>query len=64
MFGPHQCHVQIRLDWDTIRKLGLELTINDIRKAIINAKKLKLKKDVISSINLVNFRTYESATAR
>jgi len=39
----NECHIEIRLDWETIRKLGLELTIEEIRKAIINSKKLKLK---------------------
>jgi DNA-directed RNA polymerase III subunit RPC1 len=44
VFGPTQCHIQIRVDWETIHKLGLELTIHDIKHAIVHAKKLKLKK--------------------
>jgi DNA-directed RNA polymerase III subunit RPC1 len=48
VFGPTKCYIQIRLDWDTIRKLGLELTIEEIRKAIVTSKKLKLKsRDVL-----------------
>lgn len=56
VFGPTQCHIQIRIDWDTIQKLGLELTILDIRKAIISNKKLKLKRGVCSFLNQVNLR--------
>ena len=46
----NECHIQIRLDWETIQKLGLELSIEEIRKAIINSKKLKLKARVHISI--------------
>jgi DNA-directed RNA polymerase III subunit RPC1 len=43
VYGPAECHIQIRLDWETVNKLGLELTIEDVRKAIFLTKKLKLK---------------------
>jgi DNA-directed RNA polymerase III subunit RPC1 len=56
VFGPNQCHIQIRLDWDTIRKLGLELTIGDIRKAIIGTKGLKLKARVQHSFTRLTNR--------
>lgn len=46
VFGPNECYIVIRLDLETIRKLGLELTIWDIKKAIINAKKMKFKSEV------------------
>jgi hypothetical protein len=34
------------IDWVTVKKLGLELKISGIRRAIVNAKKLKLKNGV------------------
>ena len=43
VFGPGQCHIQIVIDWETIKKLGLELKISGIRRAIVKSKKLKLK---------------------
>ena len=46
VFGPGQCHIQIVIDWETIKKLGLELKISGIRRAIVKSKKLKLKNGV------------------
>jgi DNA-directed RNA polymerase III subunit RPC1 len=48
VYGPAECHIQIRLDWETVNKLGLELTIEDVRKAIFLTKKLKLRPRVYS----------------
>ena len=64
MFGPTDCHIQIRLDWETIRKLGLELTIEEIRRAIINSKKLKLKARVVLLIDSTYNRKYIFAVTR
>src|SRR5271169_3149712 len=58
VFGPTQCHIQIRVDWETIHKLGLELTIQDIKRAIINAKKLKLKRGDVRIRDGENIRIY------
>lgn len=49
VYGPAECHIQIRLDWETVNKLGLELTIEDVRKAIFLTKKLKLRPRVYFS---------------
>jgi hypothetical protein len=54
VFGPNQCHIQICIDWETIKKLGLELKIAGIRRAIVNSKKLKLKNGVRLLISRVN----------
>lgn len=43
-----ECYIQIRLDWDTIRKLGLEVTIDGIRRAIVDNKKLKIHRRVVA----------------
>jgi len=62
VFGLFQCHIQIRVDWDTIQRLGLEITIGDIRKAILANKKLKLKKTVRKFCFLADVRMSVSET--
>jgi len=47
VFGPTECYIQIRLDWDTINKLGLEVTIDGIRRSVIENKKLKIHRRVL-----------------
>jgi len=46
VFGPNECYILIRVDWDTVNKLGLELTIGQVRRAILKTKKIKLKAKV------------------
>jgi len=48
VFGPNECYILIRIDWDTVNKLGLELTIGQVRRAILKTKKIKLKQRVTS----------------
>ncbi|KAG9046551.1 hypothetical protein FS837_004207 [Tulasnella sp. UAMH 9824] len=43
VWGPDTTFVGIHVDVDAIRKLQLELTMEDIRNAIVQAKKLKIK---------------------
>ncbi|KAL8805595.1 MAG: hypothetical protein Q9182_001860 [Xanthomendoza sp. 2 TL-2023] len=46
-WGPHKCYIHIRLDFDTINKLQLDLSIRDVEKALLKHRKLKLKSEHI-----------------
>lgn len=39
-------HLGIHIDFQAIQKLQLELTLEDIKWAIVNARKLKIKETV------------------
>ncbi len=45
-WGADTTFIGIHVDSDAIRKLQLELTLEDIRVAIVGAKKLKIKMHV------------------
>lgn len=41
-YSENEAYVEIGIDYDTVNKLQLELGLNDIRRAIISASKLKI----------------------
>ena len=41
-WSPHYCFVSLRLDYETIGRLQLDITVGDVAKAILKQKKLKL----------------------
>ena len=43
MYHENECYLMIRLDLETIRMLQLEVTAQEVVKAIESAPKLKLK---------------------
>ncbi|KAJ3513331.1 hypothetical protein NLJ89_g3010 [Agrocybe chaxingu] len=49
-WAPQYTYIGIILDTDAIQKLQLELTIDDIKWAIVAAKKLKVKQEAITII--------------
>ncbi|KAF5321814.1 hypothetical protein D9619_000944 [Psilocybe cf. subviscida] len=49
-WAPQYTYIGIILDTDAIQKLQLELTIDDIKWAIVGAKKLKIKQETITVI--------------
>ncbi|KAL8735608.1 MAG: hypothetical protein Q9166_000777 [cf. Caloplaca sp. 2 TL-2023] len=42
-WSSHRGYIQIKVDFDTINKLQLDLSIRDVKKAILKQRKLKLK---------------------
>ena len=46
-WAPDYTYIGIIVDSDAIQKLQLELTLDDIKWAIVGAKKLKIKEDVM-----------------
>lgn len=42
VYEAHRAYIRVKIDWKAIAKLQLELTLDDICKAIIKAPKLKL----------------------
>ncbi len=46
MYTPQQCYLSVKLDLRAIEALQLGLTNEDICRALINCKKLKLKTGV------------------
>lgn len=52
VYDAHRAYIRVKVDWRTIERLQLELTLDDICKAIVKAPKLKLTtSDVIVSGN-------------
>ncbi|KAH9482988.1 DNA-directed RNA polymerase III subunit rpc1 [Psilocybe cubensis] len=49
-WAPEYTYIGIIIDTEAIRKLQLELTIDDIKWAIVAAKKLKIKQEAITVI--------------
>ncbi|KAF9563677.1 beta and beta-prime subunits of DNA dependent RNA-polymerase [Agrocybe pediades] len=49
-WAPQYTYIGIIIDTDAIQKLQLELTIDDIKWAIVGAKKLKIKQESITVI--------------
>ncbi|TEB29579.1 DNA-directed RNA polymerase III largest subunit [Coprinellus micaceus] len=49
-WAPQYTYIGIMIDTDAIRKLQLELTLDDIKWAIVAAKKLKIKQESITVI--------------
>ncbi|KAF8628167.1 hypothetical protein AX17_006037 [Amanita inopinata Kibby_2008] len=47
-WAPDYTYLGVMVDTEAIRKLQLELTLDDIKWAIINAKKLKIKQESIT----------------
>jgi len=47
VYRARDCYVAVKLDWDVINKLQLDIDIDRVRNAIISAPKLKVKKDDI-----------------
>ncbi|KAF6762523.1 DNA-directed RNA polymerase III largest subunit [Ephemerocybe angulata] len=49
-WAPQYTYIGIIIDTEAIQKLQLELTLDDIKWAIVNAKKLKIKQESITVI--------------
>ncbi|TFK43130.1 hypothetical protein BDQ12DRAFT_674453 [Crucibulum laeve] len=49
-WAPEYTYLGVIIDMDAIQKLQLELTLDDIKWAIVNAKKLKIKQEAITVI--------------
>ncbi|EIN10167.1 beta and beta-prime subunits of DNA dependent RNA-polymerase [Punctularia strigosozonata HHB-11173 SS5] len=49
-WAPEYTYIGVIVDTDAIQKLQLELTLDDIKWAIVNAKKLKIKQESITVI--------------
>ncbi|KAF5332077.1 hypothetical protein D9611_008114 [Ephemerocybe angulata] len=49
-WAPQYTYIGIIIDTEAIQKLHLELTLDDIKWAIVNAKKLKIKQESITVI--------------
>ncbi|KAH6915466.1 DNA-directed RNA polymerase III largest subunit [Coprinopsis sp. MPI-PUGE-AT-0042] len=49
-WAPDYTYIGIILDVEAIQKLQLELTLDDVKWAIVNAKKLKIKQEAITVI--------------
>lgn len=49
-WAPEYTYIGVIVDMDAVSKLQLELTLDDIKWAIVNAKKLKVKQDSITII--------------
>lgn len=47
-WAPDYTYIAVLIDTDAIQKLQLELTLDDIKWAIVAAKKLKIKQEVPS----------------
>lgn len=49
VYEAHRAYIRVKVDWKTIEKLQLELTIDDICRAIAKAPKLKLSLGDVSA---------------
>ncbi|KXN84194.1 DNA-directed RNA polymerase III subunit rpc1 [Leucoagaricus sp. SymC.cos] len=49
-WAPEYAYIGILVDTEAIRKLQLELTLDDIKWAIVNARKLKIKQESITIV--------------
>ncbi|OLL24291.1 DNA-directed RNA polymerase III subunit rpc1 [Neolecta irregularis DAH-3] len=58
VYGPQHCYVGVRIDWETIRKLQLEITLTEISHAIVRAPKLKIKIEKIQLVQPDRIRIY------
>lgn len=50
VYETHRAYIRVKIDWKTIEKLQLELTLDDICKAISKAPKLKLLAGDIAAV--------------
>ncbi|KAF8550261.1 beta and beta-prime subunits of DNA dependent RNA-polymerase [Imleria badia] len=53
-WAPEYTYIGIIVDMDAIKKLQLEMTLDDIKWGIVNAKKLKVKQESITVISRRN----------
>ena len=58
VFGPTSSYIGLRIDWATINKLQLEVTIVEIATAIANAPKLKINSKHVSIVGQDRIRVY------
>jgi len=49
-WAPDYTYLGVIIDTDAMRKLQLELTLDDIKWAIVNTKKLKIKQEAITTL--------------
>lgn len=64
VYEAHRAYIRVKIDWNTIEMLQLELTIDDICKAIAKAPKLKLSiSDVAATGNdIITVQVRDTAT--
>lgn len=58
VFGPVHSYVSICVDWATINKLQLEISLGEIAEAIIQAPKLKIKANKVTTYGVDRVRVY------
>lgn len=51
VYTPRGCYLEVKLDLEAINALKLELTINDVKYAIIKTSKIKVKEKNIEIID-------------
>ena len=51
VYTPRGCYLEVKLDIDAITALKLELTIHDVKNAIIKTPKIKVKENKIEVID-------------
>jgi DNA-directed RNA polymerase III subunit RPC1 len=52
VFTPNGCYLNVKVDLDTINALYLELTIDEIKKAIIKHPAIKLEKNSVAVVGI------------
>ncbi|KAG4301444.1 hypothetical protein PCK1_002370 [Pneumocystis canis] len=60
VYGPSSSYISIKIDWETINKLQLEITINEIAASILQTPKLKISNTKISICNEDRIKVYIS----
>lgn len=60
VFGPTNSYIGLRIDWDTINRLQLEISMIEIAQAIIMAPKLKISAAKVTIVGTDRIRVYVS----
>jgi len=62
LVSPGGCYLILKLDLDTISDMKLEITAEDIKNSILNAKKIKLKEKniIIEKHNKIRIEPYDA----
>lgn len=58
VFGPTNSYIGLRIDWETINKLQLEVSLSEIASAIVTAPKLKISAAKVTVVGHDRVRVY------
>lgn len=58
VFGPTNSYIGLRIDWDTINRLQLEISLTEIAHAIVTAPKLKINAAKVTAVGNDRIRVY------